>query len=44
MIQETTAGLERRWARELGEDVYAGLARALDRLQDLLERDLMSRS
>ena len=37
VIQETMARLELEWRRELGDDVYTGLAHALDRLQDVLE-------
>jgi DNA-binding MarR family transcriptional regulator len=38
VIQKTTARLEQEWYQALGEDVYGGLARALDRLQDVLEK------
>ncbi len=44
VIRQTTARLERRWARELGDELYLGLSTALARLQDVLERDLMSSS
>jgi DNA-binding MarR family transcriptional regulator len=37
VIQETMARLELEWRRELGDDVYTGLAHALERLQDVLE-------
>jgi len=32
------ARLEQDWYQALGEDVYDGLARALERLQDVLEK------
>jgi DNA-binding MarR family transcriptional regulator len=38
VIQQTMARLEREWYQALGEDMYGGLARALERLQDVLEK------
>ena len=38
VIQQTMARLEQDWYQALGEDVYDGLARALERLQDVLEK------
>ena len=38
VIQQTMARLEQEWYQALGEDVYDGLARALERLQDVLEK------
>ena len=38
VIQQTMARLEMHWYRALGEDVYAGLSHALERLQEVLER------
>ena len=43
VIRQTTARLEQEWYQALGEDVYGGLARALDRLQDVLEKQNGSR-
>jgi DNA-binding MarR family transcriptional regulator len=40
VIEQTMARLERSWYRALGEDVYAGLSNALERLQEVLERQL----
>jgi DNA-binding MarR family transcriptional regulator len=40
VIQQTMARLEREWHQALGEDVYDGLARALERLQDVLENQV----
>ncbi len=37
VMRATMARLEREWSQALGEDVYAGLAHALDRLEDFLE-------
>jgi DNA-binding MarR family transcriptional regulator len=37
VISATTTRLERQWSAELGEDVYAGLAQALARLEDVLD-------
>ena len=37
VIHQTMARLEREWYQALGEDVYGGLSRALERLQDVLE-------
>ncbi len=34
------ARLEREWYRALGEDVYAGLSHALERLQEVLDGQL----
>jgi DNA-binding MarR family transcriptional regulator len=42
VIQETMARLERHWHSALGEEAYAGLSHALERLQDVLERQLTS--
>ncbi len=42
VIQQTLTRLEREWRQALGEDVYDGLARALARLQDVLEDQLMT--
>ena len=38
VIRQTMARLEQEWSQALGEDVYDGLARALERLQDVLEK------
>jgi DNA-binding MarR family transcriptional regulator len=37
VIRATMARLEREWQQALGEDVYDGLARALEQLQEVLE-------
>jgi DNA-binding MarR family transcriptional regulator len=37
VIGETMARLERQWAKALGEDVYAELARGLHRLEEVLD-------
>jgi DNA-binding MarR family transcriptional regulator len=38
VIGETMARLEQEWAKALGEDVYVDLARALARLEDILDQ------
>ena len=38
VIRETMGRLEREWSQALGEDVYSSLARALEQLQEVLER------
>ena len=40
VIQQAMSRLETDWRRALGEETYAGLAAALAKLQDLLERRL----
>jgi DNA-binding MarR family transcriptional regulator len=40
VIEETMGRLETDWRRALGEETYAGLAAALAKLADLLERRL----
>jgi DNA-binding MarR family transcriptional regulator len=37
VIQQTMARLEREWYQALGQDAYGGLARALERLQEVIE-------
>jgi DNA-binding MarR family transcriptional regulator len=37
VIRQAMARLEREWRSALGEDVYAGLAHALEQLQEVLE-------
>lgn len=39
MIQQTMARLEREWYQALGEDMYGGLSSALERLQNVLEKE-----
>lgn len=43
VITETMSRLEREWWAALGEDTYAGLSLALERLQDVLEKQLNHR-
>ncbi|MEP7089721.1 MAG: MarR family transcriptional regulator [Nocardioidaceae bacterium] len=43
VIRETMSRLEREWWAALGEDTYAGLSLALERLQDVLEKQLNHR-
>jgi DNA-binding MarR family transcriptional regulator len=38
VIQQTMARLEMHWYQALGKDVYGGLSHALERLQEVLER------
>ena len=40
VIEQTMARLERNWCRALGDDVYGGLSHALERLQEVIERQL----
>lgn len=40
VIQETTQRLEQAWREELGNDVYEGLSSGLERLQNVLEKDI----
>jgi DNA-binding MarR family transcriptional regulator len=40
VIEQTMSRLEHLWYRALGEDVYGGLSHALERLQEVLERQL----
>ncbi len=42
VIQQTTTRLEHEWFQALGEEDYAGLSRALERLQDVLEKQVTS--
>jgi DNA-binding MarR family transcriptional regulator len=42
VIRQTMSTLEAEWSRALGEDVYAGLSHALERLQELLDNQLSS--
>ena len=39
VIQQTTARLEREWYQALGEEMYCGLSSALERLQNVLEKE-----
>jgi DNA-binding MarR family transcriptional regulator len=39
VIQQTTARLEREWYQALGEEMYCGLSNALERLQNVLEKE-----
>ena len=43
VIAATIFRLEQEWFEALGEDVYGGLARALERLQDVLDKQLGTR-
>jgi DNA-binding MarR family transcriptional regulator len=43
VIRETMARLEQEWSQALGEEVYGGLARALEKLQEVLERQTSKR-
>jgi DNA-binding MarR family transcriptional regulator len=43
VIRQTMVRLEGEWSEALGLDVYAGLARALERLEQVLDEDVPSR-
>ena len=43
VIQQAVARVEREWHQALGEDVYGGLSRALERLQRILDNQPTSR-
>lgn len=43
VIAQTMFRLEQEWYQALGEDVYGSLARALERLQDVLDKQLSTR-
>lgn len=40
VIGQTMARIEREWSRALGQDVYAGLAQALLRLEEVLDEEV----
>jgi DNA-binding MarR family transcriptional regulator len=40
VIEQTMTRLERQWYHALGEEMYGGLSRALERLQDVIEGQL----
>ena len=40
VIRQTMVRLEGEWSRALGLDVYAGLALALERLEQVLDEDV----
>ena len=43
VIEQTMTRLEMSWYHALGEDVYGGLSHALERLQEVLDRQLSPR-
>ena len=43
VIRQTMARVETEWCEALGEDVYSGLAHALEQLQDVLEAKVSPR-
>ena len=44
VISQTMTRLESEWSRALGEEVYTDLSRALERLQEILDKQLTSRT
>jgi DNA-binding MarR family transcriptional regulator len=43
VIRQTMARVEQEWCRALGDDVYASLAKSLERLQEVLDTQLATR-